>query len=157
MKLDNAKRAGKIRLLFMVIPMVLIVSTAVIYLIGEVRHSGWLIGAGALLFLFFLVLGVFRFNYISFYVGPDKLVLKFKSLSPILSTNQSIQIRAEYFHHYELVRKLGGRKKILYLFQDSAGSVAKYQGVGVTLLNDDELSKLTKALDLVMAIRQGKE
>jgi len=157
MKLDNAKRATKVRLLFMVVPMFLIISTAIIYLMGEVRNPGWLIGAGVLLFLFFLLLGIFKFNYISFYVGTDKILLKFKSLTPIMSTNQSIQIRSEYFHHYEVSSKLAGLKKTLYLFQDSAGAVAKYQGVGVNLLSDDELGKITKALDLVIAIRKGKK
>ncbi len=154
MKLDNAKRAGVIKLIYMLIPLLVVAAVAVIYLVYDVKDLSSMVIAFVVLLFFFLVMAVFRLNYIIFYAAPDKIVVRYKALTPFNSPSNSVQIKSNDFRKYELKTRLGGLKKTLYLYLQSPSGLAKYPGIGLGALKSGEIDKITKALDLIIAMNK---
>lgn len=156
MKLDNAKRAGYIKLIYMVIPLLILVGVALVYLLSDVKSLAF-IGLGiGLLILFFVSIAQFKYNYIVFYAGPDKVQIRFKALTPFNNPNNSVKILAENLKNYEVKASHWGIRKSLHLFQQTPSGLAKYPGIGVTALTQDEIEKISKALDLILAMNKSK-
>ncbi len=152
MKLDNAKRAGIIKLIYMLIPLLVVAAIAVIYLVYDLKNLGLMAIAIGVLLFFFLVMAVFRLNYIIFYAGPNKITILYKTLSPFKSASNSVKIKATEFRSYKLKTSLGGIKKTLYLSLETPSGMAKYPGIGLSSLKKDEIANVTKALDLIIKI-----
>jgi len=148
MKIDNKVRAGKIRLFYMLIPFLIVLGAALIYLVTDTKNFIWAVIAGACLLVFFLVMSFFKLYYISFYAGPDKVRLRFKSLSPFPTQNNSIQIDSGLFSDYRIERKSFGIKKIVF-YQNTPGGLAEYPKTSITALSDTEIDQMCKALDLI--------
>jgi len=157
MKLDNAKRAGFIKLIYMLIPLLVVLAAAIVYLLFDVKDLRYMGIAFGLVALFFFGMGIFKFNYIISYVGPDKIKIKFASLSPFNNPHNSVQIKAEQFHKFEIKSSLGGMRKVLILYQKTPSGLAQYPGIGITALKRDEIAQLKKAFDLILAINQQKK
>lgn len=157
MKLDNAKRAGRIRLFYMLIPLLVVIAAGVTYLVYDVKDLLYMMYAFIVLVIFFIIMGIFRFNYIVFYAGPDKIRVRFKSLTPFNSPSNSVVIKIEDFHSYEIKTSLMGYKKVLILFQKTPSGLAKYPGIGFSALTDAEIEKIKKALDLALLINKSKK
>lgn len=155
MKLDNARRAGFIKLMYMLIPLLVLVAASIVYLLFEVKDLRYMGLAFVVLVLFFLVMSIFKFNYIVFYAGPDKIQIRFKTLTPFNSPNNSVQIKAENFRNYEIVEKIGGAKKMLFLFQETQSGMAKYPGIGISALKNDEIDKIKKSFDLILTLNKS--
>ncbi len=156
MKLDNKPRAGKIRLLYMLIPFLIVLSAALIYLLTDSKEFKWAIFAGIALLLFFGLMSVFQLYYIIFYAGPDKVQLRFKSMSPFPTQNSSIQIKSEQFHDYKISSSLFGIKKAIVLFLNSPGGVAAYPKISISALSDSEIEQIKDALDLIKDLNKKK-
>ena len=157
MKLDNAKRASIIKLIYMLIPLLVLLAAAIVYLMYDVKDLRYMGLAFVVLVLFFLIMSIFKFNYIVFYAGPDFVRIRFKTLTPFSSPNNSIQIKSENFKKYEIASSLGGFRKILFLFQETPSGLAKYPGIGFSALTHDELDKIRKAFDLILALNKSKK
>lgn len=112
----------------------------------------FIIIAAIIFILYFAVMAIFRFNYISFYAGPDKVRLRYKPLSPFPGQNNSIQINSKNFAGYKIKYRLGGLLKSIILMQKSPGGIAAYPNVSINSLNKPEIEKICKAMDLVNAI-----
>lgn len=156
MKLDNAKRAGFIKLIYMLVPLLFVIAAAVVYLLYEVKDLRYMLAAFIAIVLFFALMAVFRFTYIVLYVGPDKIQIRYKKLSAFNTPNSSVKMQSENFRNYELKNSFFGWVKVLYLFQETPSGLAKYPGIGVTALNRDELDKIKKAFDLILAMNKSK-
>lgn len=156
MKLDNAKRAGYIKLVYMAVPLVIVVSAALTYLFFDVKDLRYIILGIVLVVLFFLVMSIFKFTYIVFYAGPDKVQIRFKKLSAFNTPNSSVKILAENFRNYEITKSLKGMRTMLYLYQETPSGLAKYPGIGLTALNATDVDKIRKALELILAMNKSK-
>lgn len=157
MKIDNKKRAGKIKLFFMAVPFVIIAGTALVFLFTDIKHFEWMALPLLALILFFTVMFYFRYNFVSVYAGPDKVLVRYKSLSPFITPNNSVKINAKDFHQYNIVSRLNGKKKLLYLYQDSPGGIAKYPGISISALSDAEIQQIKKAFDLIITLNQKQK
>ena len=102
-------------------------------------------------------MSIFRFNYIVFYAGPDKIRVRFKSLAPFNSSSNSVVIKTEDFHSYKIKYSLLGLKKVLILFQKTPSGLAKYPAIGFSALTDADIEKIKKALDLALLINKSKK
>ena len=111
MKLDNAKRAGIIKLIYMLVPLLMVFSAALVYLYFDVKDLRYMVYAFVGLLLFFLAMSVLKFNYIVFYAGPDKITIRFKALSPFNTPSNSVQIKVDEFKSYEIKSSIFGIKK----------------------------------------------
>jgi hypothetical protein len=156
MKIDNEPLAAKVRLLYMGIPLIIVIVTGAFYLVGNSRDFKWLvIGASALL-VFFIFMALFSFNYVSLFVGPEKIVMRYKSLSPLRTPNNAIEIKSKEFAGYEINRSLAGIRKNIILYKMTPGGKAKFPKVAINLLSSSEVEKAKQALDLVMTLQKEK-
>lgn len=154
MKLDNKAKAQKIRFIYFLVPFFIVITTALVFLISESKDFKWIILSGILFILFFIVMAVFRFYFISFYAGPDNIRLRYKSLSPLPSENNSIKIVSNEFHNYKITSSFFGKKQSLSLFVKTPGGIAAFQKISLMSLNKKQIEKIIKALDLVLSINK---
>lgn len=155
MELDNKPRAAKIKLLGMLFPLLVIFAVALSYLLIDVRDLSYVFIAVGTLAIYFSAMALLRLYYVSFYVGPDKIRVRYTSLMPFRSPNNSIQIKSENFHHYVIKSRLGGLIKILYLYQNTPGGVGKYPSVGITTLTKEQIAQVKKAFDLIKVLKKN--
>lgn len=157
MKLDNAKRAGWIKFIYMLIPLIVLIIASLVYLFYDVKDLRYMVAAFVILVLFFFGMSIFKFNYIVFYAGPDNIKIRFKNLTPFNSPNNSVKIKVENFKNYKIENSLFGIRKVLYLFQETQSGLAKYPGIGLSALNSSEIAQIKKAFDLILALNKSKK
>jgi hypothetical protein len=157
MKLNNTKRAGWIKMMYMLIPLLVVIAAAAVYLLYEVKDLRYMVLAFIVLLLFFAVMSIFKYSYIVFSAGPDNIQIRFKTLSPFNTPNNSVKIKSENFRNYEIKSSHFGLRKTLFLYQKSSGGLAKYPGIGFTALKEDQISEIKKAFDLILAINKSKK
>ena len=155
MKLDNAKRAGIIKLIYMLVPLVVVFMAASAYMYYDAKDLRYMVFAFVGLLFFFLVMSIIKYSYIIFYAGPDKITIRFKALSPFNTPSNSVQIKTDEFKDYKIKTSIFGIKKTLYLFQQTPSGLAKYPGIGLSALNNDEIDKLKKAFELILALNKN--
>lgn len=157
MKLDNAKRAGSIKLIYMLVPLLVVITAAISYLFFDIKDLRYMVFAFVGLLLFFLVMAVLKYNYIIFYAGPDKIRIRYKGLSPFNTPSNSVQIKAKEFKNYEIATEIFGIRKILYLYQQTPSGLAKYPGIGLSALNNNEIDEITKSFKLILSMNRNKK
>lgn len=155
MNLDNAKRASKIKVVAMLFPLLVVVAVALTYLLTDVKDLKYVLMAVVSLIIYFTVMAVLRLNFVVFYAGPDKIRVRYKSLLPFKTNNNSVQMKTENFHHYQINASLGGWVKTLTLYQTTPGGVGKYPSIGISTLNDEQILQIKKALDLILALKKN--
>ncbi|MBI9067647.1 MAG: hypothetical protein JEZ09_10175 [Salinivirgaceae bacterium] len=156
MKIDNKQKASRIRVLYLIFPLLVVAGTALFFLLSDKVNIWYILYALLMLLAYFIIMSFFRFNYVSFYAGPDQVRVRHKSLAPFKSANKSIQIKADSFHSFELVKTKKGKFKTLYLFQKSPGGVAKYPGISLTAVRRADAEKMIKALQLILAMKKAQ-
>lgn len=153
MKIDNEPTAANVRLLYMGLPLIIVIITASLYLVGNSRDFKWAVIGFSCLVAFFSFMAILHFNYIHLFVGPEKIVLRYKTLSPLRTSNNSIEIKSGEFAGYELTNALGGIQKNLTLFKTTPGGKAKFPKVRINLISESDINKIKQAFDLVLALQ----
>lgn len=156
MKLNNASRASKIRLLFMLIPFLTLLVVGLSYLAFNVRSLDTLYAGITCIVIYVISMIVLKYNFISFYAGYDKVAIKYKSLSPTLNPNNSIVINADDFHKYEIKKRVFGMLNSLYVYQITDGVVAKFPSISLSALSETEIEKISKAMQLLVDLNSKK-
>jgi len=157
MKVDNARRAGKIKLLYLAVPFIVVVAIALIYLVYDTKEFIWAVYAGLILLFFFSAMFFFRLYYITFYAGPDKIRLRYKSLSPFPTQNNSIQIDSGKLHDYKITNSFFGNRKHIVFYVNTPGGVAAYPRTSISALNNSEVEQITKALELIKKLNNSSK
>jgi len=155
MNLDNSKRASKIRVVYMLIPLLIVIAVGSIYLFTDVKDFKFVLYGFVFLVAYFIIMAIPGFYFVSFYAGPDKIQVRYKSLAPFRTSNNSIQIKSPNFRKYEVKSSLGGFKKTLFLYQETPGGLARFPKVSLTTLSSNEINTVIKALDLLLAINKA--
>ena len=156
MKIDNEPIAAKVKLIYMAIPLVIVLATGSTYLIAGVREIMWLFIGVGLLILFFIIMALLKLQYVVLFVSPDKIVLRYKSLSPFRTPNNSIEIKSPEFAGYEFASALGGLQKNLIVYKTTPGGKAKFPKVGIGLISIAEKEKIKRAFDLLISLNTAK-
>jgi len=154
MELENTKKASKIRTVYMLVPLLAVAFVASTYLFTEVRDLKFILITFLFLVVYFVIMAIPGFYFISFYAGPDKIRIRYKSLAPFRTSNNSILIKSENFRKYEIKTSLMGLKNTLILFQETPGGLARFPKIHLTVFNSDEIQLITKSLDLIIAINK---
>lgn len=157
MELENKQKASTIKLINMLIPLLVVIGIAVLYLVTEVTEVSYAIYAVSFLIVYFVVLGQIKPMFISVFVGPELLRFRFKSLSPFNSSNKTIQLKPEQFSRFDMIEKLAGLKKQLIVYVNSPSGLAKYPPISISALTKAEIEKLSKALQLIMAMNKAAQ
>ena len=134
MKFDNAKRAGVIKLIYMLIPLLVVFSAVIMYMYFDAKDLRYMVFAFVGLVVFFFVMSILKYSYIVFYAGPDKITIRFKTLSPFNTPSNSVEIKVEEFKSYDIKTSIMGIKKTLVLYHQTPSGLAKYPGIGVSAL-----------------------
>lgn len=157
MNLDNKAKAQKIRFVYFLVPFSIVIITALVFLVSDSKDFKWVILSGILFVMFFIVMAVFRFYFISFYAGPDSIRLRYKSLSPLPSQNNSIKIVSSELHNYKITSSFFGKKQSLSLFVKTPGGLAVFQKISLMSLDKQQIEKISKSLDLILSINKKND
>jgi hypothetical protein len=152
-KLDNVKFARKIRFLYIIVPFIISLALALLYLAVRVESIWWLLGALIVLVPFFIILEKKQYRFIVFYAEADKVIVNYKRLEPFPTLNNKVEIKTAWFHGYEIVNEDKPGKEKLILIQKTANGIAQYKPISLSALETDQIQKIKKALELVMAIK----
>lgn len=156
MQIDNKEKAVKIKLIYLLFPFIIVIGTALFFLLS-VKVNFWYMALSLIILIaYFIFMGQFNYNYVSFYAGYDKIRIRYKSLSPFKSPNKSIRIAANTLHSFEIKKTKKGRAKKLILYQNSPGGLAKYPSVSVSAVSTVDVQKIVKSLQLIIAMNKAK-
>lgn len=155
MNLENTKKASRVKTIYMLFPLITVLTVGGIFLFTDVKDIKFILYALLGLIVYFILMAIFGFYFVSFYAGPDKIRIRYKSLAPFRTDNNSIVIKSENFRKYELKKSLLGIKTTLSLYQETPGGLAKFPNVSLTLMTQPEIQQITKALELILALNKA--
>ncbi len=139
----------------MLIPLLAVAFVASTYLFTDVKDLKYILITFIFLVVYFVLMAIPGLYFVSFYAGPDKIRIRYKSLAPFRTSNNSILIKSENFRKYEIKTSLLGLKKTLTLFQETPGGLARFPIVSLTAMRAEDREKISKALDLILAINMA--
>ena len=91
MEINNANKASQVRLAYGFVPILVVLSVAVIYWGNFSTNLAWLIGGIVILAIYVAVAVLFGNNFVIIFVGPDKVIVRYKALWPVRTENNSIE------------------------------------------------------------------
>ncbi len=96
--------------------------------------------------LYYLFDYMLEHNYIYYSDMGDKIVVRYYSLRPLESSQNSIEIPKSEFHDFRITRSFLNLKERIVLFQNTRRGIAKYPPISITALNKAEKEKLMSSL-----------
>ncbi len=141
----------------MSVPFAVLVAVALYYLAFDGKDFKWAVIAGGVLLCFFVIMGILQLLYINVYIAPDKIRIRYKSLSPFPSPKNSVLIKPNDFHNYKITKSLFGTKQSLTLSVKTPGGVAEFSKISLLCMPQAQIDKTTKALDLLIAMNKKKD
>ena len=150
MEINNANKASQVRMAYGFVPILVVLSVAVIYWGNFSTNLVWLIGGIVILAIYVAVAVLFGNNFVIIYVGPDKVIVRYKALWPVRTENNSIEIDASDFAGYEITKTRF--RTNLTVFKNTPGGVAKYPNVCINLLDGEQIEKIKCAFAILETI-----
>lgn len=150
MEINNANKASQVRLAYAFVPALVVLTVAAVFLIGLSSSWLWIAGGAVLLAIYIAVVVTLGNNYVIVFVGPDKVIVRYKALWPIRTENNSIEIDANDFAGYEI--KKTRFRTYLSVFKNTPGGVAKYPDVCINLLDGEQIEKIKRAFAILETI-----
>ena len=152
MEINNANKASQVRMAYAFVPVLVVLSVTVIYWGNFSTNLMWLFGGIAVLLIYVAVAVLFGNNFVIIFVGPDKVIVRYKALWPIRTDNNSIEIDASEFAGYEITKTRF--RTNLTVFKNTPGGVAKYPNVCINLLDDEQIEKIKRAFAILETIKK---
>lgn len=150
MEINNANKASQVRLAYAFVPALVVLTVAAVFLIDLSSSWLWIAGGAVLLAIYIAVVVTLGNNYVIVFVGPDKVIVRYKALWPIRTENNSIEIDANDFAGYEI--KKTRFRTYLSVFKNTPGGVAKYPDVCINLLDGEQIEKIKRAFAILETI-----
>lgn len=151
-KIDNSSKASQVRMAYAFIPAFIVLAVFAIYWF-ELTDSLWLAGVGIVaLALYVLVAVLLHNNYVLVFIGPDKVIVRYKALWPIRTDNNSIEIPATDFAGYE-INKTKLRTNLI-LYKNTPGGKAKYPEVCINLLSSEQIDKIKRSFAILETVKR---
>ena len=152
MEINNANNASQVRLAYAFVPALVVLSVTVIYWGNFSTDLIWLFCGIAVLLIYVAVAVLLGNNFVIVFVGPDKVIVRYKALWPIRTENNSIEIDANDFAGYEI--KKTRFRTYLSVFKNTPGGVAKYPDVCINLLDSEQIEKIKRAFAILETIKK---
>lgn len=89
------------------------------------------------------------FYYIEIANSKGNLLIRYFNLFPIGRKYKALQIPLERYSHYEIKGSMGVLFSFLYVYEDTARGLARYQPIGLTALRSEEKENLRNILDQI--------
>ena len=150
MEINNANKASQVRLAYAFVPALVVLTVAAVFLIDLSSSWLWIAGGAVLLAIYIAVVVTLGNNYVIIFVGPDKVIVRYKALWPIRTENNSIEINANDFAGYEITSSRF--RTNLTVFKNTPGGIAKYPDVCINLLDGEQIEKIKRAFAILETI-----
>ena len=152
MEINNANRASQVRLAYAFVPALVALTVVSVYITNLSNSWLWIVVGAAILAVYVAVVMTLGNNFVIIYVGPDKIIVRYKALWPIRTENNSIEIDSNEFAGYELSETRF--RTNLTLYKNTPGGVAKYPNVCVNLLDGEQIEKIKRAFAILETIKK---
>ena len=152
MEINNANKASQVRLAYAFVPALVVLSVTVIYWGNFSTSLIWLFCGIAVLLIYVAVAVLLGNNFVIVFVGPDKVIVRYKALWPIRTENNSIEIDANDFAGYEITSSRF--RTNLTVFKNTPGGIAKYPDVCINLLDSEQIEKIKRAFAILETIKK---
>ena len=152
MEINNANKASQVRLIYAFVPALVTLTVVAVFLANLTTNWLWIAAGAGVLAVYVAVVLALGNNYVIIFVGPDKVIVRYKALWPVRTDNNSIEIDASDFAGYE-INKTRFRTN-LTVFKNTPGGVAKYPNVCINLLDDEQIEKIKRAFAILETIKK---
>ncbi len=152
MEINNANKASQVRLIYAFVPALVTLTVVAIFLTDLTTNRLWIVAGAAVLAVYVAIVVALGNNYVIIFVGPDKVIVRYKALWPVRTENNSIEIDSNDFAGYELTKTRF--RTNLTLFKNTPGGVAKYPNVCVNLLDGEQIEKIKRAFAILETIKK---
>lgn len=156
MAIDNKPNAGRIKLLYLIIPFLFTVFIAVTIFLETFDGYSYLIIVAIVLVLSIIFLNKLKFRFLLFDIKDNKIVLRYHGLGPMGTSFKSIEFPAQKLAKFEIKDELFGLRKELILYQETPKGVAKYPGVSLSAVSKSEREKILAVLAKVLKLKGKK-
>ena len=146
MEMDNDKRASRVKMLLISVPFVLLLAASIPALFLLI-HT-WLptLLAGILVILGWAATFILKLTSVKFRFNEEGLSVFYYPISPMTSSFRRIDIAPGKLSNYEIIRKWGGLKRDLVLYENIGGQDASYPPVSITLCGREMVRTLNEYL-----------
>ncbi len=152
MKIENKNTASQVRLLYALIPAIIVLTVAAIYLLNVATGFAPILTGACLLAIYAIFAITMNYHYIMIFIGPDKILVRFKALWPIRTDNNSFEINTTDFAGYEIIKT--PFRNNLVIFKNTPGGKAEYPKVNINLLDNESVEKMKRAFALLETIKK---
>ncbi len=152
MKIDNSGKASQMRMIYAFIPLFTVLLVASVYLFNLASDLTWVFCGLSVLAVYVVLVVLFGNNYVIVFIGPDKVVVRYKALWPIRTENNSIEISADDFAGYEIVKKPFRTNMTIY--KNTIGGKAKYPEVCINLLSSEQIDKIKRSFAILETVKR---
>lgn len=105
--------------------------------------------AATVLYALYYSLSYFRdTSYIYFNNNSSKIIIRYYSLRPLSSEQNSLEIQKADLYKAEIEEKLGGLRRYLIIYQRTAKGIAKYAPISISILNKKDVDQLARELNI---------
>lgn len=154
MKIDNKNTASQVRMLYALIPAVIVLTVATIYLLNVATGFAPILVGACLLAIYITFAITMNYHYVMIFIGPDKILVRFKALWPIRTDNNYIEIETTDFAGYEIIKTRF--RNNLIIFRNTPGGKAEYPKVNINLINNEDIEKIKRAFALLETIKKAQ-
>ena len=156
MIIDTQKRTIGIQLRKLIFLLLLVFFLVVLYasnyfneLVLGIERNQYAFGA-TLLFCLYYAFSYFRdYNYIYFNNNSSKIILRYYSLKPLTSEQNSLEMNKPDFQKFEIKESFGGLLRYLIVYQRTAKGIAKYPPISISILKKKDVDQLTRELSRI--------
>ena len=152
MEINNANKASQVRLIYAFVPALVTLTVVAVFLTNLTTNWLWIAAGAAVLVVYIAVVLALGNNYVIIFVGPDKVIVRYKALWPIRTENNSIEIDSNDFAGYELTKTLF--RTNLTVYKNTPGGVAKFPNVCINLLDSEQIDKIKRAFAILETIKK---
>ena len=152
MEINNANKASQVRLAYAFVPALVVLSVTVIYWGNFSTSLIWLFCGIAILLVYVAVAVLFGNNFVIIFVGPEKVIVRYKALWPVRTENNSIEIDAADFAGYDITKTRF--RTNLTVYKNTPGGVAKFPNVCINLLDSEQIDKIKRAFAILETIKK---
>ncbi len=102
-----------------------------------------------LLAILLVVFGYGGYYYIEIASTKGNLQIRYFNLFPVGRKYKALQMPLERYSHYEIKKPLGVLFSFLYIYENTARGLARYQPIGLSALKREEKENLKNILDQI--------
>lgn len=107
------------------------------------------LGATVLYVIYYSFTYIRDFNYFYFNNNSSKIIIRYYSLKPLSSEQNSLELLKQDFQKYEIKESWGGLRKYLTVYQRTAKGIAKYPPISISILKKKDVDQLARELSNV--------